>query len=139
MSQENVADENVAVVLASYETYNAGDLDALMGFYASDVDALPDSAVFPESAPLHGLIEFRAWLEEIGSAWVSPRYLTREVFAVGRDRVLLRGDWGGAGATSGIETYSSITGILTVREGKIARVEYFFDHGKALKALGLAE
>jgi ketosteroid isomerase-like protein len=40
---------------------------------------------------------------------------------------------------SGIETVSSITGIVTIRDGLISRVEFFFDHDKALKAVGLAE
>ena len=83
MSRENVAEENVALVLASFEAYNAGDLDAMMGFYASDVEVFPDASVFPESAPLHGLSEFRSWVAEIANAWVNPRYVTTEVFAVG--------------------------------------------------------
>ena len=48
-------------------------------------------------------------------------------------------DRGGVGATSGIETTSSITGIFTIRDGLISRVEYFFDHDEALKAVGLEE
>ena len=72
-------------------------------------------------------------------AWVNPCYLTTEVLDLGGDRVLRRGDWGGVGATSGIEMYSSITGVFTVREGQIHRAEYFFDHDKALEAVGLAE
>ena len=139
MSRETVAEENVAVVLAAFEAYNAGDLDAFMGFYASDAQVCPDASVFPEAGALHGLVEVRAWVEEIDKPWVNRRYVAREAFAVVGDRVLHRGDWGGVGATSGIETYSSITGIFTVREGKIARAEYFFDHDKALKAVGLEE
>jgi ketosteroid isomerase-like protein len=134
-----VSQENVAVVLESFEAYNAGDLDALMGFYAADVEVLPDPAVFPESRPLHGLVEFRAWVEDIDSAWVGPRYLTTEVLDLSDHRVLRRGDWGGVGATSGVEMYSSITGVFTLRDAKIARAQYFFDHAEALKAVGLEE
>jgi ketosteroid isomerase-like protein len=131
-----MSQENVDVVLASFDAYNAGDLDALLGLYAPDCEVLPDVAVFPEAAPLHGHGEFRAWVEEIGKAWVNPCYLTTEVLDLGGDRVLRRGDWGGVGATSGIEMYSSITGVFMVRAGQIHRAEYFFDHDKALKAAG---
>jgi ketosteroid isomerase-like protein len=134
-----MSQENVEVVLASFEAYNAGDLGAVMCFYASDVEVFPDPAVFPESTPLHGLNEFRAWVEEVDSAWVSPRYLTTEVLDLGGDRVLRRGDWGGVGATSGIETYSNITGVFTIRDGQISRAEYFFDHAEALRAVGREE
>jgi ketosteroid isomerase-like protein len=40
---------------------------------------------------------------------------------------------------SGIETYSSITGVFTVREGQISRVEFYFDHDRALAAAGLED
>ena len=133
-----MSQENVEIVLAAFDAYNAGDLDAMMRFYAPDLEVLPDSAVFPESAPLHGVNEFRAWVEQIDAAWENPRYLTGEAIDVGGNRVILRGEWGGIGASSGIEMYSSITGIFTVRDGQISRTEYLFDHDKALKAVGLA-
>ena len=134
-----MSQENVELVLAAFDAYNDGDLDALMRFYASDVEVLPDPAVFPESTPLHGIGEFGAWVEEINAAWLNPRYLIRETIDAGDDRVLLRGDWGGVGASSGIEMYSSITGIFTVCDGQISRAEYQFDHAEALKAVGLDE
>jgi hypothetical protein len=61
----------------------------------------------------------------------------KEKIDVGGDRVLVRGEWGGEGASSGIEMYSSLTGIFTMCDGKISRVEYLFDHALALKAVGL--
>ena len=67
------------------------------------------------------------------------RYELSEVFAVGADRVLARGEWGGQGEASGIETYSSLTTVWTVRHGKISRTEFFFDHDEALEAVGLRE
>ena len=131
--------ENVALVLAGHDAYNAGDLDALMELCAPDIEAFPDASVFLESSPLRGRDEFRSWLEEIDSAWISARNDTIEAFALGADRVLHRGQWGGEGAASGLYTTASITDIWTIRDGQIARVEYFFDHDQALKAVGLEE
>ena len=131
--------ENVEIVRRAFDAYNAGDLDAMLRFYASDIEVLPDPAIFPESAPLHGVGEFRAWVEQIDAAWANPRYAIREAIDVGSDCVLVRGDWGGVGATSGAEMYSSISGIFSVCDGKISRTEYIFDHAAALKAAGLAE
>jgi ketosteroid isomerase-like protein len=34
---------------------------------------------------------------------------------------------------------SSITAIFTMRDGQIARIEYFFDHEEAPRVAGLAE
>jgi ketosteroid isomerase-like protein len=129
--------ENVEIIKRMVEAYNAGDLDTLEGFYTPDVEALPDASVFPEAGPLRGREEWRVWIDQIGAAWTAPHYGISELFAADDGRVVHRGDWGGEGATSGIETVSSITGVYTVRDGQVSRVEYFFDHAEALKAVGL--
>ena len=129
-----MSETNVELVLAGHEAYNAR---ALMELCAPDIEAFPDSSVFLEADQLRGRDEFRSWLEEINSAWISARQDTIEAFALGGERVVHRGEWGGKGAASGIETVSSITSIWTIRDGQITRVEYFFDHEQALKAMGL--
>jgi hypothetical protein len=48
---------------------------------------------------------------EINSASIGARWETTECYALGADRVLHRGQWGGEGIASGIETLSNITGI----------------------------
>ena len=132
-----MSDTNVDLLLAGVDAYNAGDLDALMELWTPDIEVFPDASVFPEADPLRGRDEYRSWLEEINSAWISARNDTIEAFALGADRVLHRGQWGGEGAASGLYTTGSLTDIWTIRNGQIARVEYFFDHAEALKAAGL--
>ena len=129
--------ENVELVLAAVDAYNAGDLDALMELCAPDIEVFPDASVFPEADPLRGRDECRSWLEEANSAWISARQDTIEAFPLEGDRVVHRGEWGGKGAASGIETVSSITSIYTIRGGLAARIEYYFDDEQALKAVGL--
>jgi ketosteroid isomerase-like protein len=34
---------------------------------------------------------------------------------------------------------SSLTSILTIRDGRIVKIEWFFDHAAALEAVGLSE
>jgi ketosteroid isomerase-like protein len=129
----------VEIVKRMLDAYNAGDIDTMLSFYSADLEALPDASLFPEAEPLHGLEEWRAWLQEAGSAWVTPQYGISELFAVDDGRVVHRGNWGGEGATSRIALASGITGIYTMRDGQISRAEYYFDHDEALKAVGLGE
>jgi ketosteroid isomerase-like protein len=129
----------VELVIHATDAYNAGDMDATMSFYTPDLEALPDASVFPDAGPVHGRREFMSWLQDIDTAWVEAKWVASEVFALDDGRVVYRGDWGGEGLASGIEIASSITGVFTIRDGQISRVEYFFDHGKALKAVGLEE
>jgi ketosteroid isomerase-like protein len=77
-------------------------------------------------------------MDESWAAWTSCRAEAEEVLDVGDGRVLVRGDWGGVGIVSGAETYRSLSTIFTVRDGQISKVVYFFDHDKALEALGLS-
>jgi ketosteroid isomerase-like protein len=53
------------------------------------------------------------------------------------DRVAVRQNWRGAGY--GPEANLEMTWVGTVREGKIAFVEFFWDHAEALEAVGLSE
>ena len=134
-----MSQENVELVKAAIEAYIAGDRDALLDFYTEDVEGYPDVSRFPEAKPFRGREEYRRFLAEIEEGWEGgASAVIREVFAVG-DRVVARMDWGGRGRTSGIDLRSNLTSIMTVRDGKVAKIEWFFDHAQALEAVGLSE
>jgi len=104
-----------------------------------EIQVFPDAAVFPEADSMVGRERFESFLGETSVAWVRARYLLREASEVGHDRVLIRGDWGGKGAASGIETLSSLSAVYTLRHGQISKAEFFFDHDRALEAAGLVD
>jgi ketosteroid isomerase-like protein len=66
-----MSQENVDLWLASIDAYNAGDLDAVMEFYAPHMEAVP---ALPDWPPLHGRENFRKFMKDIASAWVRPRW-----------------------------------------------------------------
>jgi ketosteroid isomerase-like protein len=133
-----VSQENVEIVVAGNRAFAARDLDAVLASCAPDVEVFPATA-FPEAKPFCGRDAFRRWLEEAAAAWARMEIEQREAFALPDGRVVLRWEWRVVGATSGIETGISVTGIWTLRSGLVTRVEYYFDHNEALKAVGLAE
>jgi ketosteroid isomerase-like protein len=139
MEGRAVSQENVEMALAVTDALNAGDLDRWIEFYAPDVQAFPDVSVWPESRALHGRGEFRSFITDVLNAWTQFRLETVEVFAVGDDRVVWRGDWHGTGVASGLATSTSLTTVSTVRDGQVARIDYYFDHNQALRAVGLEE
>ena len=71
--------------------------------------------------------------------WVRPCYPINQASDLGDGRVLIRGECGGKGVTSGIEMSSSLSAVYTLEHGRISKAEYFFDHQRALKAVGLKE
>jgi ketosteroid isomerase-like protein len=134
-----MSQENVDTVLAFHAAYNAREIDAAVDFCAADVDVFPDASIFPEAASFVGPEKLRGLLEETWSAWASSGVTPNEVLDMEDSRVLVRADWGGTGTGSGVEASTNLSAIYTVREGEIARIEWFFDHAKALRAAGLAE
>jgi len=53
------------------------------------------------------------------------------------DRVVVRMVWRGVG--HGPEASLELTGVHTVRRGRVVLLEYFWDHAEALEAVGLSE
>jgi ketosteroid isomerase-like protein len=127
---------NAELVVAAQEAFNAGDIDTTMTFQAPDVEVIPDPE-FPHP-PIRGHDALRSLLEEVVET-IGGRFEIAEVRAVGADQVLLRGRWGGQGVTSGVEIFADTTVLYTVRDGLIARSEFYLDHDAALKAVGLEE
>ena len=134
-----MSQENVEMVRSATEAYIAGDREAYLDFMAEDIEIRPDVSRFPEAKPFRGRVEFRRFLADIDEGWEGGgSAVLREIFPVG-DRVVARADWGGRGRASGIDLRSSLTSIYTIRDGQISKIEYFFDHAKALEAAGLSE
>jgi ketosteroid isomerase-like protein len=76
-------------------------------------------------------------LAQLRGTWeVDTVELTSDFIAAG-DRVAVRLIWHGAGR--GPEANMGMTIVQTVRDRRIFYVEYFWDHAKALEALGLSE
>jgi ketosteroid isomerase-like protein len=131
--------KNIEVVLASIDAYNAEDLDAQMATYAPEavveVDAMLDVAGGADHIVGRELLRTRVEAN-LQDFW-SGRYKASDVRAVGKHRVLSRGEWGGVGSASGIELYVDLSVLFTLRDGLITRAEFYADRDAALKAAGM--
>jgi len=133
------SERNIAVVLASIEAFNAGDVDAQMATYAPDAVVASDPAsdaalVFPDRSVGREVV--RSEVTDIQKA-LGMRYRASEVRPVRENQVLCRGELGGTGVASGVEVYQSVSTLFTLRDGLITRLEFYGDHEEALKAAGL--
>jgi ketosteroid isomerase-like protein len=128
--------ENVAVVRAAFEAWNAGSMDALGELYDPDI-ILRGPRDWPEPGPWVGReAVIRQWQLQ-REAWESDELkLIAHTNDVG-DRVVVRLIWRGVG--SGPESKMEMTGVYTVRAGRISYMEFFWDHAEALETLGLLE
>jgi hypothetical protein len=88
---------------------------------------------WPEQATLQGKDAFRESIDEWLGVWESIAVETDYVEAFG-DRVVAHGAWRSTGRLSGVEGTLPIHIVFTVRDGKIARVDWCQDHDEAVAA-----
>jgi ketosteroid isomerase-like protein len=140
MSQENV--EFVESLLAGTAGMDKqAVITALPELIAEVVD--PDIEWIEDPQRLDALVyrghegvqrSFEQWLAQ----WDEFGYEAERFVDCGDD-VLVIGREQGRGATSGASVSSRLYTVWTIRSGKIARYQEFYDEHPALKAVGLAE
>jgi ketosteroid isomerase-like protein len=130
-----VSQENVEILRRSNDAYKRGDWEALAALHDPNVfvrtdPRWPEQFIFGSEAWVTLLREMR---ESVG-----PDVHVEELIDLG-DRALARLTISARGQESGVTVEQSVSEIVTVREGRIIFVEYFLDHERALKAVGLEE
>ena len=131
-----MSQENVEVVRALYEAWNAGDMRAVGELYDPHV-VVRYAENWPEGLePTMGReAVVRQW--ERQRAGFSSDTLEALEFIDAGDRVVVQQNWAAVG--HGPELNIEVTAIITLRGGKIILVEFFWDHAEALKVVGLEE
>jgi ketosteroid isomerase-like protein len=124
--------ENLEIVRAAFEAWNAGDMDALREMHDPDVIVqMPEG--WPEPGPFVGRdAVMREW-KQLGETWDADAVVPISDAIDASGRVVVRFIWRVAGLSPGENV--EVTGIYTVREGRILAVEHFWDHAEALKAV----
>jgi ketosteroid isomerase-like protein len=131
-----MSEENVEVVRATFEGWNARDMDAIREQYDPDIIMRPPEG-WPEPGPFVGRdAVMREW-EQIRETFDADDLELIGDFIDAADRVAVRFISHGTGR--GPEYKLEVTGVYTVRNGKIRTAEYFWDHAEALEAAGLSE
>ena len=131
-----MSEENVEVVRAYLQAWNARDMDAISDMH--DPEAILRTADgWPEPGPYIGRQAVMRLLEQARETWDTDRIEQVGAFIHAADRVVARSIWHGRGR--GPESRMEWTTVFTVRMGKIHGQEFFWDHAEALKTVGLAE
>jgi ketosteroid isomerase-like protein len=130
-----MSEENVEVDRATFKAWNAWDMEALRNLYSPDIIMRhPDG--WPEPGPSVGREAVIRQLEQIRETWdADTMELIGDFVDVG-DRVAVRIVLHGEGR--GPEATIEMTNVVTVRDGRIVFIEFFWDHAAALETLGLS-
>jgi len=132
-----MSQKNVEVVLALFAAWNAGNMDQVREQLDLERVVLWNPKDFPEPGPFIGPdAVMRQWQQQRSTFQADTlEPVTDPVH--GADRVVLRFVWHGAG--SGPDQQLDVTGIYTVRNGKLLGIEHIWDHAEALEAVGLSQ
>jgi uncharacterized protein len=130
-----MSQENVEVVRAALDAWNEGDLDALRELHDPTIIFKPVEG-WPESGPFVGREEVMGFFDRLGEAWDTNAFEPTSFVDAG-DRVVVRIVW--RGTFQGPETSMQLSGVYTLRKGRILYTEVFWDHAEALEAVGLSE
>ena len=131
-----MSQENVEVVRALFDAWNAHDMDGLRKLYDPSVIVRSPEG-WPEPGPFVGTDAIMRQWNEMREAWNADNLEPVSEFIDSADRVVVRFIWSGVG--HGPDTDLQLTGVWTLRNGKIFHTEFFWDHAEALKAVGLEE
>src|SRR5688500_18962799 len=111
-----MSQENVEIVRAGFEAWNARDMDAVREAYDPEVIMrMPEG--WPEPGPFVGRDAVMRQLEQQRETWDSDAFELITDFIGAADRVVVRFIWRGAG--HGPEANLEMTGVYTVRNGKL--------------------
>jgi ketosteroid isomerase-like protein len=90
----------------------------------------------PDAEPFRGWQGLLEWVSLSGEAWESVR-LEPEEFQERGDKVVVVARLWARGGGSGVEVTRQDGAVCTLRDGKLARVDYYGSKNQALAAAGL--
>jgi ketosteroid isomerase-like protein len=117
------------------ETWNRTDLDAFAATFDDDAELITDPS-WMEAGPFKGRAAIRTWFEGLKESWDERDAVVLTELFEADGHVIARIDWQVRGRTSGIDTTLDATSVNTIERGRIVRQQWFFDHAKALEAVG---
>jgi uncharacterized protein len=131
-----MSQENVEIVLGSFDAFSRGDFEAVVATLDPDVEwsqmEEPETVVGPEAV----LEAVGRWME----MWDGVQVRVREQIDAG-DHVVLLLHWSGRSKASAVPAEQSAYNVFTVHGGKVIRMR---EHGsdsraEVLEAVGLRE
>jgi ketosteroid isomerase-like protein len=123
---------NSDVIRELIRTWNSGDLEGALALYTDDAE-LHTGSHWPEQTTYRGRDAIRASSEEWAAMWERLEIVIDTLEEHG-DKVMATGAWVMRGAASGAYGEMPSFIVFTLRDGKIAVLEWFADRDSAVAA-----
>jgi ketosteroid isomerase-like protein len=133
-----MAQENVESVRQAITAFNEEGADAAAAFYDPAVVLDNTRSPFPDAGVYRGLESVRGWFDGLADAFGQIRYEIETIRDLG-DQVAVLLRVRGRAPHTGIEIDYRFAPLMTMRDGKIARIDRFTGWDEALEAAELSK
>jgi ketosteroid isomerase-like protein len=124
---------NADVIRELTRLWNEGDNDAVLGLYTEDA-VHQNGPNWPEQVTYQGHDAIRASMEDWQEMWATASVVVDSLEELGDDKVVAVGAWHIRGRASGIDGELPLFILFTIRDGRVARLEWFEDRDTAVAA-----
>jgi ketosteroid isomerase-like protein len=136
--EEIVKGSDADLITRMLDEWNGGDLDALLQVFDPEVEVRPALSTFMASMVYRGHEGVREWYAETNEPWAQLQ-AEAERFVEAGDRTVVIVALHARVSGSEIDVAARIAHVVTVRDGRIVRLDGYDEPDKALAAVGLAE
>ena len=133
-----MSEENLQAVRAGVDAFSRGDMPAFLELADPSIvfTPLPDA---PDVESFHGHEGLLQGIEQVTTDIWEDFSVELRGMRDFDDHVLASARWWGRGPSSGIQVEFDISALVSFREGKIVRMQFFASEQQALEAAGLSE
>jgi len=126
--------QNKELVMQGYQMFQAGNIDGLLQLFADDTEWTGTPVQFvPFSGSYHGRQEVGQFFTDMNQAQETEQFSPQEFVAEG-DKVVVTGTGKWTVRTTGHTYDSAWVHIFTLRDGKIAQFQEYYDTATARDA-----
>ena len=130
--------EDHEVITRMYRAWNSGDVDALRDVFDAEVEVRPALSTFLASTVYCGHDGVAAWYAEVYEPWAEMTAEPQRFVDAGERTVVVVGLH--ARVPGGeVDLEGEIAHVVTVRDGKIVKLDGYDQPEAALSAVGLSE
>jgi ketosteroid isomerase-like protein len=133
-----MSQENVKVVRRTYDAFSRGDRAAWLAFRDQDCEMVPIGD-WPDARAIRGREAVWDFYRDVAQTLGFAMAAYAEFVDAGADKVLAHQRHEAHGQRSGAEVEVDYWLVITFREGRIVRDEWFSTRDAALEAAGLRE
>lgn len=126
--------DNKQVVIEGYRQYQNGEIQELLNRYHEDAEWItPESELVPFSGNFHGKSGIAQFFAKLDDAVQTIRFEPTQFIAEG-DKVVVTGEASWLAKPTGRKYDTSWVHVFSMRDGKIARFEAFYDTAASERA-----